>query len=102
MKNITEDALAFVIFFPSENGGRKGPTPREYFKCIITIDNINFDVRLNLIESGAIWPGSSTKVLVKFLDITVAKKHFKIGSEFLMREVTIFGYGNILECYWIN
>jgi hypothetical protein len=95
MKKKSADIIATVNLFPSNAGGRRGPTPDGKFHCMITMDQQNFDVRLDLEDIGSISPGQTVKVPICFLDPEHAKKHWAIGKAFTLREGKIIGDGII-------
>jgi hypothetical protein len=87
------DIIATVVFFPTENGGRRYATPDDHFNCMAQIDNEVFDVRLILDEHGPIYPGGGGRVPVRFLYPERAKAFFPAGARFLLRELEPIGEG---------
>ena len=85
------DALITVRLLPSEQGGRQGPTPDRIFRCIMVIDGVNLDVRLNLDRQGSLQPGMIRDVEINFLNPEFAKFHVRAGEEFQLRETSIIG-----------
>jgi hypothetical protein len=63
----------------------------------MVIDENNFDVRLHLEEMGAISPGQTAKIPIRFLDRENAKKHCNVGKKFSLREIVLIGNGVIDE-----
>jgi hypothetical protein len=95
VKNQIADIIVTVTLFPTEAGGRRGPTPAQSFNCMMEIDTRNFDVRLNLDGIGSISPGQTAIVPVSFLDPERARKCCSVGKKFLLRELGVIGGGVI-------
>jgi hypothetical protein len=89
------DIVSTLRFYKTENGGRKGPTPRDKFQCIINVDEHNFDVRMYLDEIGGIWPGQTAQVPMRFLSPALAGPYCSVGTRFLLREGKVIGEGTI-------
>jgi hypothetical protein len=81
--------------FSTEGGGRSGPTPAGHFNCLMTIDELNFDVRLQLENVGSISPGQKVRVPISFLNLKLAKQHCAVGKTFTLRESRVIGDGVI-------
>ena len=95
MQSHRADVTATVFLFPTDAGGRSGPTPASTFNCLMVIDEINFDVRLHLEETGAISPGQTVQVPISFLTPEQARQYCSVGKEFLLREISLIGKGKI-------
>ena len=95
MKNGLGDLAVTLSLFPTDKGGRLGPTPNVWFGCLMVIDGKNFDVRLDLREVGSISPGQTVNVPVSFLDWEFAKDYCTLGKKFFLREVHMIGEGLI-------
>lgn len=102
MKNQFADIVATVNLFPTEAGGRRGPTPDGKFNCLMTINEKNFDVRLHLEKTGKLLPGQTAKVPISFLDLEYAQKYCSIGTKFLLRELNVIGDGVIDEILFVS
>ena len=102
MKNQIADIIATVSLFSTDAGGRRGPTPDGKFNCLMVIDEKNFDVRLHLESTGAVWPGQTAKVPISFLDREHAKKYCSVGRTFILREVSPIGNGVIDEVAFLG
>ncbi len=102
VKNQLADIIATVNFFPTDAGGRRGPTPGGKFNCLMAINEKNFDVRLHLEGTGAISPGQTARVPISFLDREQAKKYCSIGKTFILREVSPIGDGVIDEMAFLD
>ena len=75
MKKIVPDILATVHFYKTEEGGRKGPTPMEFFACPFVFQGKLYDCRLLLWDHGSIFPGDTVKgVPIKFIFPDVLSK----------------------------
>ena len=102
MKNQLADIIATVNLFPTDAGGRRGPTPDEKFNCMMTIDQKNFDVRLHLHGIGSISPGQTATVPISFFDRENARKYCSVGKKFLLREINTIGEGVIDEMAFLD
>jgi len=102
MKKQLADITATVNFFPTESGGRAGPTPEGKFNCLMVIEETNLDVRLQLQDIGPISPGQTARVPISFLDRDYAKKYCAIGKSFILREVFPIGRGVIEEMAFVE
>ena len=91
------DIVARLSFLSTEQGGRRGPTPNEKFRCLMTIDDQNFDVQLNLSDAGSIFPGQTVSVPLTFLNLELARQHCSVGKEFSLRETEPIAHGVIEE-----
>jgi hypothetical protein len=89
------DIVARVSLYPTSQGGRQGPTPADRFGCLVVPENspTSFDCRLLLSGSGALHPGDSAVVPIKFLDADLVREVFKVGSRFLLRDGAVIGEG---------
>jgi hypothetical protein len=96
------DIIATVNLFPTDAGGRRGPTPDGKFNCLMTIDENNFDVRLHLEGTGSMSPGQTARVPVSFLDLERARKYCSVGKKFLLREINTIGDGVIDETAFLD
>ena len=54
-------ARARIKLFPTENGGRAGPTPSHFFNFLCRIDGKNYDCRMMLADNGSIRPGDTAE-----------------------------------------
>jgi hypothetical protein len=97
VENQRGDIIVSLELLPTDNGGRRGPTPAGHFNCLMTIDDQNFDVRLHLEKVGSISPGQKTRVPISFLNPKLARKHCSVGKRFSLREAKVIGDGTIKE-----
>ncbi|MFO1114439.1 MAG: hypothetical protein U1E28_02045 [Beijerinckiaceae bacterium] len=81
------DIIAVVHFYPSEQGGRKGPTPPRIFRCPLEFEGEKFDCGLHLEEIGAIAPGITATVPITLLFPELLKSRLKVGSQFKLWEL---------------
>ena len=102
MKNQLADIIAIVHLFPTDAGGRHGPTPGGKFNCLMVIGGKNFDVRLHLESTGPLSPGQTARVPISFLDREHAKKYCSVGKGFILREVNPIGDGVIVEVAFLD
>ena len=96
------DILAELTFFPSEKGGRRGPTPSDAFGCPVGFEGQNFDIRFDLSPVGQVSPGSTVHVKGQFLSPHLIKPRLKVGSTFTLWELGTIGEGRVLELYEDN
>jgi hypothetical protein len=96
------DFVVSLNLFPTDDGGRHGPTPAGHFNCLMTIDEQNFDVRLHLESVGSISPGQQARVPISFLNLKLARKHCSVGQRFSLRESKVIGDGVIEEILFPN
>jgi hypothetical protein len=89
------DIEVSLKLFSMEGGGRSGPTPPGHFNCLMTIDDYNFDVRLQLENVGSISPGQKVRVPISFLNLKLAKQYCTLGRTFTLRESRVIGDGVI-------
>ena|SRR5579871_1377292 len=80
------DIIASVRFYPTEQGGRKGPTPPHIFRCPLEFEGEKFDCGLHLDETGSLAPGMSAKVPITLLFPALLKPRLKVGSRFTLWE----------------
>ena len=80
------DVKATVKFFRSDQGGRDGPTPADSLRCILVVDDKNFDVALWLEEVGSVSPGQTVQVPMSFVSPALAMKHVTLGKKFFLRD----------------
>jgi hypothetical protein len=91
------DSIVRVHFFPTEEGGRKGPTPPKVFRCIFDYEGELFDCGLLLDDSGPLVPGETRIVSLVFLFPQYIKHRLSPGSRFSLREAKPIGEGEVLE-----
>jgi hypothetical protein len=97
VKGGPQDIVATVHLYETAAGGREGPTPPAKFRCIMVIDDKNFDVQLDLDGTGRLRPGETGTVAVKFLDWEHASKSCRRGKSFQLRELRTIGEGVVQE-----
>ena len=91
------DIVARVTLYATSAGGRQGPTPSDKFGCLLIVEQSCFDCRLLLSETGALHPGASAVVPIKFLYPDLAKDLLEVGSRFLLRDGKVVGEGEVQE-----
>jgi hypothetical protein len=87
------DLVATVRFRTETEGGRK-TAPRNSLSAIMTVEDHNFDVRLQLAKQGVL-PGRETVVLINFLNPHVAREFIKAGQRFTLRDWRVIAEGTI-------
>ncbi len=81
------DIIASVRFYPTEKGGRKGPTPRHIFRCQLEFEDEKFDCGLHLESVGPLIPGMLATVPITLLFPALIKARLKVGSRFTLWEL---------------
>src|SRR4051812_13245256 len=89
------DAVAIVALLPSDQGGRAGPTPADWFGCVLGVAGRNFDVRLLL--DAPLRPGEARRVGLAFLNPEAARSTLGPGASFSLWEGREIGLGRIEE-----
>ena len=96
---VEPDATAVVALLPTDQGGRLGPTPPEWFGCVLTTASRNYDVRL-LLEQP-LEPGMTRRVRLAFLDREAAFG-MSPGLVFGLWEGREIGFGRIEQVHRAN
>jgi hypothetical protein len=91
------DMIATVRLYPTEAGGRRGPTPPDMFGCPLEFERDKFDCRLFLQEVGSLAPGATAKVPIAFLFPELIKPRLKVGSRFTLWEMRTIAEGVVEE-----
>lgn len=94
------DALVELRLFPSDAGGRAGPTPPGWWGCPLSINGDLFDGRFDLSETGPLQPGESRVVPVKFLSPDIVRTRITGGQELQVWEGGFIGEAAVLALYW--
>lgn len=94
------DAVVELRLLPSDAGGRAGPTPAGWWGCPLSIDGDLFDARFDLSEMGAMLPGESRVVPVKFLCADLVRLRLIVGHELRVWEGGIIGDAKVLVLHW--
>lgn len=89
------DIVARVRLYETAEGGRAGPTPGDKFGCLLVLGKDCFDCRLLLSETGALHPGASARVPIKFLEPELVRDLLDVGSRFLLRDGKVIGEGEV-------
>lgn len=94
---IAPDFMAWIKFFPSSEGGRKGATPGTIYGCPLSFSGSLRDCRMLLDEVGPIAPGDEKEVPIKMLDIDSAREFLHEGAEFEVWDGRVVGTGKITK-----
>ena len=73
------DIIARIRFYATKDGGRKGPTPTDFYRCPLEFEGEKFDCALHLHTVGSIAPGMLTRVPITLLCPALIKPRLKIG-----------------------
>ena len=90
------EIIAEVTFLPTNLGGRRGPTPPDHFGCPLQIAKHLFDCRLLLAGIGAVSPGQTVTVPIKFLQPELVAPHLHEGAEFELWERGTIAKGHVV------
>lgn len=93
------DATALVALLPTDQGGRLGPTPPEWFGCVLTTVNGSYDVRMMLDQP--LKPGMTRRVRLSFL-YREAALEMSPGVTFGLWEGREIGFGRIEQVRQVN
>lgn len=94
------EALVELRLFPSDAGGRAGPTSSDSWGCPLSIDGDFFDGRFDLSEMEPLRPGDSRVVPVKFLSPDLVRTRIAEGQELRIWEGRFIGEATVLALYW--
>jgi len=93
------DILADIQLYRTEDGGRQGPTPPDKFGCLLEINDKYYDCRLLLEGIGALSPGQSVTVPIKFLSPEVVIEQLKFVPQFHLWDGKRIADGKVKEMY---
>lgn len=99
MKKDAYDIIADIIFFKTEDGGRKSSTPDDKYRCIFIFKDNNYDCQLNLETVGSITPGDTVSAPIVFFKSSLIKNKLSVGDKFLLRERNIIASGTVNEIH---
>lgn len=98
MDRIKPDILAEIYLYPTEEGGRKGPTPPTFYGCPLYINENYYSFRIFL--NGSVAPGEKAIGPVKFLIPEMVIPKIKVGNTYKMWESGFKGELKVLEVYY--
>jgi hypothetical protein len=97
---INPDVLVKVKFYTTNDGGRSGPTPDNFFGCFFSLNNKNYDGRLLLEGIGPINPGDEKKLVpLAFLCPENIKDILKIGTKLLVHDGQCIGEATVSKIF---
>lgn len=94
---MSPEIFARVTFLRTEEGGRKGPTPPNFFGCPFFMDEQMNDCRLVLTDVGPVSPGQTVEVPIAFLAPKLVVDRLKVGRTFKLWEMGFIAEGEILK-----
>lgn len=95
---LPSDIIANIEFYPTEQGGRSMPTPKNFFGCVFVIDHNNHDGRILLNSIGPIHPGDKKdNVPIKFLCADLVIPKLEVGTKFKIRDGKIIGEAEVVK-----
>jgi hypothetical protein len=89
--------VAELALFPTEHGGRTGPTPQHLFTVPFVYEGERFNCGLLLDECGPLSPGAHVLVPIQFLRPELIVPRLQKGSKFEIWELRIIGKGVVQE-----
>jgi len=92
-------SLPEVSLLPTSEGGRKGPTPPDMFGCPVSVAGELFDMRMDLTAVGALRPGRSAEVPIRFLRPDLVMPLLHLGDAFTLWEGKTIGTGKVLKIH---
>jgi hypothetical protein len=95
--NITAE----VHMLATDEGGRQGPTPPDMFGCPVGIAGEFFDMRMDLSSVGALPPGASAQVPIRFLRPDLVMPLLHPGEVFTLWEGKTVGTGKVVQIHEI-
>jgi len=93
------DILADIQFYQTKDGGRQGPTPPDKFGCLLEISGKYYDCRLVLDKIGALSPGQSATVPIKFLSPEAVLEQLKFTPQFHLWDGKRIAEGKLKEIF---
>jgi len=94
---IKPDIIVSLRFYTTAEGGRKGSLSQEKFGCPFEFQEVLFDCRLLLEETGALTPGAKATVPVIFLRPDLIKARLQVGSRFTLWEMGTIAEGVVQD-----
>jgi len=94
---VKPNIIAKVYLYPTDEGGRQGPTPSNYIGFPLEFEGSYYDCRLLLDDIGSISPGETVEVPIIFLYSELIVPKLKIGSKFRLWERGFKGDGVVLD-----
>ena len=84
-----------LLLFPTNQGGRNGPTPPDELDCLFEFEGEHFYCRLIFGYVGSLSPGENAEVRIAFLYPNLIKERLKPESRFFLKEVRVIGEGKV-------
>jgi hypothetical protein len=97
MTDAPPDLVADITLYPTERGGRRGPTPPEWFACVCLLapdDGRGWDCRL-LLGGRSLLPGETRRVGMVFLSDGEAVAMLRNADRFLLWDGRVVGEGTV-------
>jgi len=91
--------IAEIQLYPTEAGGRSGPTPTDKFGCLFEIEGEYFDCRLFLEGVGPLSPGQTAAVPIVFLRPDLVNPSLTISRSFHLWDGKRFANGQVKEVF---
>ncbi len=95
--SLKPDIIAEIQLYPTEAGGRSGPTPADKFGCLFEIEGEYFDCRLLLEGVGALSPGQTATVPIMFLRPDLVHGSLTISRRFHLWDGKRIADGQVKE-----
>jgi len=91
------EIIADLEFLATDQGGRRGLTPRDRFKCPLQYDGEYFDCVLDLESCSPISPGERMSVPIQFLCPELIVPRLYVGAPVAPWELRIIARGVVTE-----
>lgn len=98
MKDGSPELIADVTLYPTEQGGRKGPTPPDWFgcPCFVSKEHLDrWDCRI-LLQGMPLSPGETRRVGMVFLSPDLAIPALREAGKFYLWDGHFIGEGVVV------
>jgi len=92
---MTPDIIAKITLYQMESGGRGGPTPSDQFGCLVEVNGEYFDCRIVLDRVGALSPGQTAAVPIRFLRPDLVLPLLETCRNFRLWDRRVIGHGEV-------
>jgi hypothetical protein len=90
------DAIVDIELLSPHDGGRHTSIAADSYGCPIRFEDEYFDCRMDMSGVGALSPGGSARVPVKFLNPHLIVPRLQPGSKFTLWEGKTIGQGKVV------
>ena len=89
--------IADVTLLPTDEGGRRGPTPADWFGCVCVVDGAMHDCRIDLSATGPVAPGDQVRLPFRFLVPSAVLPRLAVGAAFDLWEMGTIGHAVVVR-----